>query len=282
MSSTDFSKIYSYSKLELFEKCKKQYYFNYLDPEVAPIKKQFLRPRDYNTKGQAVHGAITLFYYLPCSKRTFGNLKRCLKKAWYAEKDASKKPPLGEIGGFSDLEHERRTYKESLESLYNFFNLEKQNPDLFFVPVKTIKDSFEDYEKMIRPINTKFLISGKFDRIDRLPNGNLEVIDFKTGKNSSGFFQLEFYKFLAELNFEKRVDMASFYYLSRNKIKRRDVSSLNSKDIKEKILEKIRVINKTKDFSPSVGRLCFHCDFMEICPAFGGRSDFRRNEACSI
>ena len=69
MADSDFSKVYSVSKLELFEKCKKHYYFNYLDPEIAPIKKQFLKPRDYKTKGSAVHGAITLYYHLPKEKR---------------------------------------------------------------------------------------------------------------------------------------------------------------------------------------------------------------------
>ena len=57
----DYSKIYSYSKLSLFDKCKKQYHFSYLDPEISPVKRQFIKPRDYKTKGQAVHGAITLF-----------------------------------------------------------------------------------------------------------------------------------------------------------------------------------------------------------------------------
>lgn len=264
----NFSKVFSYSKLDVFEKCKKRYFFNYLDPEISPRRKQFLKPRDYNIKGQAVHGAITLFYYLPKNERTFEELKKCLKEAWYSETDVKKNPPLGKSGGFTNLSHERKTYKESLENLWNFFNLESQNPNLFFVPVKTIKDSFEDYEKMIQPISKKFLVSGKFDRIDQMDNGNLRVIDFKTGKNTNGPFQLEFYKFLAELNFSNKVEKLSYYYLSKGKIKNYDALKLKNKDIKEKILGKIKLINKTKEFRPHPGRLCPHCDFQEICPAF--------------
>jgi putative RecB family exonuclease len=263
----DYSKVFSFSKLDVFEKCKKHYFFNYLDPEISPRRKEFLKPRDYNIKGQAVHGAITLFYYLPKKKRTFEELKRCLKEAWYSETDIKKEPPLGTTGGFCDLNHERKTYKESLENLWNFYNLENQNPNLFFVPVKTIKDSFEDYEKMIQPLTKKIMISGKFDRIDQMNNGNLRIIDFKTGKNSNGPFQLEFYKFLAELNFDNKVDKLSYYYLSKGKIKDYDAKKLKNKDIKEKILEKIKAINKTKEFRPHPSRLCHHCDFMEICSA---------------
>ncbi len=261
----DFSKIYSYSKLELFDKCKQKYYFNYLDPEIAPIKKQFLKPRDYKTKGSAVHGAITLFYHLDPGKRTFNNLKKCLEKAWFSETEPNKKPPLGETGGFKDLKHERKVYLESLGLLHNFFEMD-ENPDLFFVPVKTIKDSFEDYEKMIKPLNNRF-ISGKFDRIDKFDN-KLRVVDFKTGKSKNGFFQLEFYKLLTELNFNKKVNQVSYYYLNDKKIQNFDVSKTDNEKIKNKILKKIKNIEKTKRFSPNPGRFCNHCDFQEICSVF--------------
>jgi len=266
MADYDFSKIYSFSKLELFEKCKQHYYFNYLDPEIAPIKKEFLKPRDYTTKGSAVHDAITLFYHLPQKERTFDNLKKCLKESWFSEKDVSKKPPLGELGGFKDIEHERKTYKESLKLLLNFFKIEEE-PNLFFIPAKTIKDSFGDYAKMIKPLGKDSFISGKFDRVDKLKSGELRVVDFKTGRNGNNFFQLEFYKLLAELNFGKKVDQVSFYCLLPGKVKNFDVSKVKIENIREEILKKIGKIRKTEKFPPNPGRLCNYCDFKEICPA---------------
>ena len=268
MAKVDYSKIYSFSKLNLFETCRQQYYFNYLDPEVAPIKKEFLKPKDFNTKGSAVHDAITLFYYLPKKERNFKGLKECLKKAWYSEKDVYKKPPLGELGGFKDLAHERKTYLDSLKLLLNYLNLDKKEPNLFFIPIETIKDSFEDYQKMIKPMGKSTMISGKFDRIDKLDNGKLRVVDFKTGKTSNNFFQLEFYKLLAEMNFNIQVDQVSFYCLADSKIKDYDVSKVKSEDIKSKILEKINKIEETDKFPPNPTRLCNYCDFKEICPVF--------------
>jgi len=269
MSNTDFSKIYSYSKIDLFGQCRKKYYFNYLDPEIAPIKKQFLKPRDFNTKGSAVHGAITLFYYLPKSKRNFEGLKSCLKQSWFADLDVYRQPPLGLLGGFRDLDHERSVYLDSLKQLQNFLRMEEQEkPNLFYNPMENIRKSFDDYSRMIKPLGKKVFISGKFDRIDKLKNGNLRVVDFKTGKSKNGIDQLEFYKLLAEINFDKKVDQVSYYYLNDGKIKDFDVSEVKTKNIQKKVLEKIGEIEDTKEFPPNPTRLCDYCDFKEICPVF--------------
>jgi len=268
MKNIDFSKIYSYSKLELFEKCKKQYHFYYLDPQIVPIKKQFKKQRDYQTKGQAVHGAITLFYYLPVQDRTFDNLKKCLKEAWFSEIDLFKEPPLGKLGGFDSLEHEKKIYYDVLRLLKNFFELNDFNSNLFYLPTKNIKNSFSDYENLIKPLSEELFISGKFDRIDKFENNNLRIIDYKTGKKEGDQFQLDFYKLLAELNFDNKVSTVSFYYLDSGEGEDFDVSNLDQNRIKYQILEKIENIKNTQEFPPEPSGLCNHCDFQEICPIY--------------
>ena len=263
MEDIDFSKIYSFSKLKKFKKCPLEYYFYYLDPKW----KRYKKPRDYKTRGQAVHGAITLFYHLPSEERTFKNLKKCLLEAWFSEIDSAKNPPLGELGGFKSLNHERKVYLQSLKLLKNFFDLGELEPSIFYLPTKGIKDSFDDYKELIKPLNELFSISGKFDRIDKLEDGSLRVIDFKTSKENQDRFQLIFYKLLAELNFNLPVKTVSFYYLNKEEILDLDVLDLGQDKIKNQILEKIKNIKDTKEFKPNIGRLCAHCDFLEICPA---------------
>jgi len=264
MTNKDFSKIYSYSKLERFKKCPLNYYFYYLDPKWKGYKK----PKDYNTKGTAVHGAITLFYHLKPEQRNFQNLKDCLYQAWFSEVDPSKKPPLGEIGGFNNLAHERRVYSEALKALRNFFNLGDHNPPLFYLPTKNIRYSFSDYEDSIQPLDEQFFISGKFDRIDKLQDGTLRIIDFKTGRKNQDRFQLNFYRILAELNFKMPVSLVSFYYLAKGEIVNFSVSNNTFQVMKEEILERLKMIESAKEFPPKPSRLCAYCDFKEICPAF--------------
>jgi len=257
----DFSKIYSFSKLKRFKTCPLNYYFYYLDPKWKGFKK----PRDYKTKGQAVHAAVTLFYYLPSKKRNFEHLKNCLEKAWFSEIDPLQKAPLGKLGGFKNLRHERKVYAESLKLLKNFFNLEEITPPIFYLPTEKVKDSFDDYRELIKPLNGEFSISGKFDRIDTLEDGALRIVDFKTNKGNQDKFQLLFYKLLAELNFNKEVGQVSFYYLNKEEIADLDVSDVQVDDIKKQVLNKIRNIKSSK-FKPKVTNLCPYCDFYNICP----------------
>jgi len=263
MEEIDFSKIYSFSKLNKFKKCPLDYYFYYLDPEW----KRYKKPKDYKTKGQAVHGAITLFYHLPQKERTFESLKNCLLRAWFSETNPSKEPPLGELGGFRSLSHERKTYFDSLKLLKRFFDLGELEPPIFYLPTKEVKDSFNDYKELIKPLNSQFSISGKFDRIDKLEDGSLRIIDFKTSKKNQDQFQLIFYKLLAELNFKKLVKTVSFYYLNRGEIVDLETSNVEQDEIKNQVLKKIKKIENSKEFPPQFSGLCTHCDFFEICPA---------------
>ena len=265
MERIDYSRVYSYSKLALFDKCKKQYHFQYLDSVIE--KRDFKKQRDYQTKGNAVHGAITLFYHLPLEKRSFENLKNSLKEAWFSEINPFKDPPLGEIGGFDTLEYERETYRDAIRILKNFFELGETDPPIFYLPTNNIKNSFDDYKNFIKPLNDELFISGKMDRIDKLEDESLRIIDFKTGKEDQDRFQLDFYKLLAELNFDNKIKTVSFYYLDTGKIEDIDVSGIDQNKIKDQVLEKIKNIRGEKEFSPSPSGLCEHCDFLEICPA---------------
>ena len=275
MKNIDFLKIYSYSKLNVFDNCPKQYYLSYLDPEVTLIKKYFRKQRDYQTKGSAVHGAITLFHHLPSEKRTFKNLKESLLKAWFSDNNPWQEPPLGVSGGFKNLEHERKIYKESLILLKNFIQMETVNPEIFYLPTKKIKDSFEDYQEMIKPLAKDIFISGKFDRIDKAENNSLKIIDYKTGGGDQDEFQLYFYKLLAELNFNKQVSIVSFFYLNKARIKNFEVPEMKTEKIKKQILKKIKKIKETKKFEIKKSGLCNYCDFKEICPGYNSLNEIK-------
>jgi putative RecB family exonuclease len=94
------------------------------------------------------------------------------------------------------------------------------------------------------------------------------VIDFKTGKSEDDdFFQLRFYKLLAEKNFAKSVSKASFYYLRSGRKRELDLAETDPKQVEDEVTTKIDTICQEEDFSPKPGRLCRFCMFKSFCPA---------------
>jgi putative RecB family exonuclease len=267
----DFGKIYSYSKLKLFEQCPKAYHFTYIDPVYSKMKGKLRREPEnifpFNTLGKAVHDAITLFLHLPEEEKPKKRLKNQLKLTWQSEAMRVKKPPLGKWGGFKSLEEERTYYKQALRMLLNFYKIFELDSKIKFLPTKDLPKSIEDYKKLIKPLNTDYDISGKFDLVLEKDKG-LEVVDFKTGKREEkDLFQLEFYKLLAEANFLKRVSMTSFYYLRSANVKEYKMEGDGAKKIKNKILKKIDKIKKEKEFKTRPSKLCAYCLYRSFCPA---------------
>ena len=267
-SDFDFAHTYSKSRLELFKTCKKAYHFSYVNEVISPNKRDYKKAFDFKTIGQAVHNAITLFYHLEPEKRTGVVLKQLLLPCWKSEIMKRKKPPLGKYGGFASLDQERAKYKEALGLLANFYQFGEITPKLFYLPTDNLDNSINDYYDWAIPLaKSPYQLSGKIDRVDELDDGNLKVIDFKTGGRGNSDFQLKLYKFLVEKRFGKVVPKASFYYLKDSSIEDFDLSNLDTTTIEEEILAKIEEILAEEKFEPNVSGLCKFCDFFGICPA---------------
>jgi putative RecB family exonuclease len=267
----DYSKIYLPYKLGMFTQCPKSYHFYYLDPIYSQMKSDLKKhPHNiwsFNTLGKAVHNAITLFYYLPPKQRTEENLLERLKETWVSEVQWNKKPPLGKWGGFEAVEEERDAYTQAILMLKKFLTIAETEPEIEYLPTQDFKKSISDYTDLITPLNKDFDISGKFDLIVKNEDGSLQVIDFKTGKREEeDYFQLRFYKLLAEENFQKPVKKASFYFLKTGNKKQFDLKKEKSKSIKKEILEKIKQIKETASFEPKPSKLCRFCLFKTFCP----------------
>lgn len=266
----DYAKIYSSSKLNLFIQCPQQYFFNYLDPVKMKMKTKLKQMPEniysFHTLGKAVHNAITLYYYLPLSQRTKENLMKKLEEAWISEARWNKKPPLLEWGGFESIEEERGVYSEAVKMLKNFLKMADENPAIHYLPTEDFRRSIKDYQDLIVPLNENYDISGKFDLIIQ-DNDGLHIIDFKTAKKEeTDPFQLDFYQLLAELNFNKPVKKASFYFLKSGKRKSFKVKK-KAEEIKEGVLKRIEKIQKTKDWQTKPSKLCQYCIFTSFCPA---------------
>jgi len=112
-------------------------------------------------------------------------------------------------------------------------------------------------------------IAGRIDRIDRLADGGIEIIDYKTGQAKEKVVdddkdQLLIYQLAAEQTLNLVPTKLTYYYLNDD----RAVSFLGTEKDKEKIEEKILTTIeqiKTGDFSPTPGWACRYCDYRDIC-----------------
>ena len=267
----NYDKIYSPSKLGLFEKCPKSYQFNYLDPIYSKMKSDLNKMPEnifsFFTLGRAVHNAITLFFHAQEEERSWENLKNTLKVTWTSEAQRNKKMPLGKWGGFKSIEQEREAYNQALLMLKNFFSMQIKDSKIVYLPTSDIRHSIKDYQDLITPINEDFDISGKFDLITENEDESLHIIDFKTGKNEdSDSFQLKFYKVLAEEKFKKPASKASFFFLRSGSRKEFELDAQDTDDLKSEIIKKIDLINQTKEFKPKPSNFCKFCIFKTFCP----------------
>jgi RecB family exonuclease len=115
-------------------------------------------------------------------------------------------------------------------------------------------------------------VRGRVDRVDRLPDGGYELIDYKTGRSKSDQelsedVQLSLYQMGARESWDVETSAQSYYYVLDNE----KVPVAHS----EKELERVRGTVKgiadgilAQDFDPTPSPdVCSVCDYRIICPA---------------
>ncbi len=133
-----------------------------------------------------------------------------------------------------------------------------------------------------------FLWQGRIDRVERSADGNLRIVDYKTGKNppsireSSGDLQLGSYLLAAAgdpgVNRFGPVRGAEFWHplagALRRRVTRFDPSRLE--EVRSRLLKIADRINK-RDWSPTPGTACRTCNVRSACPAWPeGQDAYRR------
>lgn len=248
-------------KLNLFIQCAKRYYFEYLDPQLVPLKREIKKKRPELEMGNFVHDSLTLFFKKPAQERNWETMREILKNVWQG--------PRGKAGGFNSIEEERRYYQEALNMLERFSKNENLNPPIFALPVSPPGKSFDDYKKI--PFAEGLELGGKIDRIDITPKDALEIIDYKTGKEKNGALQLMVYVFLTEGLFNKPVNKASYLYLKSGNWEPVIPDESLRKQTREGILEIVDRIGMETAWNPSASKLCGYCDYIDFCPAMKNR-----------
>ena len=125
------------------------------------------------------------------------------------------------------------------------------------------------------PLNKKHELSGVIDRVDKLPTGDLEIIDYKTNKSLptqedvDSDKQLSFYNIAVKNLWPESEKIKLTLYFLKPNIQMSSTRDEYTLDVtKKEIIETADKIEKMKEFPPTPNNLCDWCDFKNRCPAF--------------
>ena len=166
--------------------------------------------------------------------------------------------------GYASKAHEERMKKQGQRMLSDFYKK---------FDAKVIPRDLE--QPFIIRVSPKLKIGGKIDRVDE-KKGQLEVIDYKTGKVMEQkaideSLQMTVYALAATdkgiYGKKPEVVVLSFYYLDTGEKKSTKRTAEQLKKVKKELAEKAREIEKSK-FEPTPGIWCDFCDFRLLCEAW--------------
>ena len=234
----------SHSSISLYAECPQKYKFRYVD--AVPEK-----PRHFFSFGRSVHSALE-FFYAPKTPvpPTLDELLKNYREVWVQE-------------GYRDQSQEVEYFEEGRRILKAFHD--KHSKD-FHVPL-SVEYGFE-FELEGVPVK------GFVDRVDKLADGRLAVIDYKTGKKlKTGRLELDaqltMYQYACESLLGAEVGELIFYHLpslTEHRTTRRGPQLVD--ELKARIVNTAEAITKEK-FDPKPDEMvCRWCDYKPICPIF--------------
>ncbi|MDB5098339.1 MAG: recombinase RecB [Cyanobacteria bacterium RYN_339] len=112
---------------------------------------------------------------------------------------------------------------------------------------------------------------GIVDRVDRLPDGSLELIDYKSGRaliTTAVKQQLAIYRYLVEATTGELPRAVAIHHLATGAKLPVELPAAEWRGLLDGAAEGARAIEAEEDFDPQTGRHCDWCDFKHRCPAY--------------
>lgn len=233
----------SHTSISLYLQCPLKYKFRYVDR----LKE---RPRAVLSFGKSVHEAIEFFFGSRLPKpRGLDEVAAHYENNWIKE-------------GYKGAEEEKEYFEYGKTIIRDFCN---KHTESYKVPLGVEHDIVFDVDGV--------RVKAIMDRIDKIGEGVVEIVDYKTNKDSFNLSelvnepQLSMYQFAVEKEMGLRVERLTYYHL------RSQTAFTIPRHSEEKIQAlKDRIINvaqkiENKEFPYRENRFC-PCDFGHLCPLY--------------
>jgi len=242
------------SRASQFKTCPKQFKYANVDKILEPTN-------EVQAKGTTVHQALEDLFDLPSEERTTEKLHNLFREAWTKVRGNDEHHNL-----FSSIEEERDWGLEGLKLLNNYMTLEDPRS---FEPVER--------ERWVRGTIEDLNLRGILDRMDRNDNGELIIVDYKSGKaplakyKEPRFFALKLYALLIKEETGEMPVELKLIYLQNSTIHTLKIDNEILEQAKQEILEvwnNIKIAFQNNDFPPIKNALCDWCYYKPICPIY--------------
>src|SRR5688572_12357800 len=188
MAAFELPRPLSHSSMSMYNECPQKYKFKYIDkiPE---------KPRHFFSFGQSVHLALEYFYGVTTPPApTLAQVLEHYKQNWVS-------------AGYKSVDQEHEYFEDGKAMITAYYH--KHLPD-FAIPF------FVEYNFNLSVDGVP--VTGKVDRIDKLADGTLAILDYKTGKQLKGGrveedAQLTMYQLACESLLGAEVSRLSFYHV---------------------------------------------------------------------